>query len=81
MMVCVSTLTTAAVVGLETTFYQVSEDVGVVEVCAVVRNPTILCPIAFPFNVNFSTVDKTAGNYLLLWNNLYLICIHVQQWP
>ena len=52
---------TAAVVGLERTFYQVSEDVGVVEVCAVVRNPTIVCPIAFPFNISFSTADTTAG--------------------
>ena len=62
---------TAAVVGLETTFYQVSENVGVVNVCAVVRNPPIMCPIAFPFNVNLSTADKSAGN----------VCIHVQQWP
>ena len=57
---------TDAVVGLERTFYQASEDVGVVEVCAIVRNPTIVCPIAFPFNINFSTADTTAGNTLPL---------------
>ena len=51
-----------AVVGLERTFYQVSENVGVVEVCAVVRNPTIMCPISFPFAMRFSTADGTAGN-------------------
>ena len=48
--------------GLERTVYQVSESVGVVEVCAVVRNPTIVCPIAFPFTISFSTADGTAGN-------------------
>ena len=41
----------AAVVDLERTFYQVSEDVGVVEVCAIVYNPSGACPITFPFNV------------------------------
>ena len=56
---------TAAVVGLEKTSYQVPENVGVVEVCAFVRNPTIMCPIAFPFNISFSTANITAGNSLL----------------
>ena len=53
---------TAAVVGLERTFYQISEDVGVVEICAIARNSTIVCPIAFPFNISFSKTDTTAGN-------------------
>ena len=65
-MVSVSTFTcdyyTAAVVGLERTFYQLSEDTGVVEVCAIVTNPTIDCPIDFPFNISFSKTDTTAGN-------------------
>ena len=52
-----------AVVGLERTFYQVAENVGVVEVCAVVRNPTIVCPISFPFTIRFLTADGTAGNF------------------
>ena len=47
--------------GLEKTFYQVSEDVGVVEVCAIVYSPTIFCPISFPFNVSLSTGDDSAG--------------------
>ena len=55
----------AAVVGLEKTFYSVSEDVGVVEVCAIVYSPIIDCPIAFPFNVGLSTRDNTAGNILV----------------
>ena len=53
--------TSEAVVGLEKTMYSVSEDVGVVEVCAIVYSPTIDCPIAFPFNVSLSTSDRTAG--------------------
>ena len=50
-----------AVVGLERTLYQVSEDVGVVEVCAIVFSPSSPCPIAFPFNVRLSTDDGSAG--------------------
>ena len=55
------TFTSEAVVGLERTFYSVSEDVGVVEVCAIVYSPTIDCPIAFPFNVSLSTSEGSAG--------------------
>ena len=47
--------------GLEKTFYQVSEDVGVVEVCAIVYSPNITCPIAFPFDVRLRTLDSSAG--------------------
>ena len=51
----------SAIVGLERTFYQVSEDVGVVEVCAIVYSPNITCPIQFAFNINLSTSDGSAG--------------------
>ena len=51
----------AAVVGLEETLYHVSEDVGVVEVCAIVYSPNIACPIAFPFNVTLTTANDTAS--------------------
>ena len=47
-----------AVVGLEETFYRVSEDVGVVVVCAIVYSPDIECPIQFPFNVSLSTTGN-----------------------
>ena len=47
--------------GLERTFYNVSEGVGVVELCVVVYEPDIICPIEFPFNVRLSTADGTAG--------------------
>ena len=48
-------------VGLEETFYQVTEGVGVVEVCAVVYSPDIPCPINFPFSAVLSTKNDTAG--------------------
>ena len=56
---------TDAVVGLEETYYNVSEGVGVVEVCAIVYEPVGACPIAFPFTVLLSTIDDTAGVYIL----------------
>ena len=55
-------LPAATVVGLERTFFSVSEDVGVVELCAGVYFPVIDCPIAFPFDVRLSTRNDTAGN-------------------
>ena len=52
-----------AIMGLGRTFYQVSEDVGVVEVCAIVYRPNgnLDCPITFPFDVSLSTGDDSAG--------------------
>ena len=64
-----SSMHAAAVVGLERTFYQVSESVGVAEVCVIVRNPTIVCPIAFPFTIRFLTADGTAGNFGIYFTN------------
>ena len=58
--------TAEGVVGLEVTFYQVSEDVDVVEVCAIVYSPTIDCPITFPFDVPLSTRDGSAGTHCTL---------------
>ena len=54
-----------AEVGLETTAYEVDEDVVVVEVCAVVLSPSIPCPIDFPFDVALSTNNGSAG---IQWN-------------
>ena len=52
-----------AVVGLEPTFYRVSEGGGFVEVCAVVYHPYVLeCPTDFAFDVDFSTSDGSAGS-------------------
>ena len=63
---CESTIffSPAALVGLEETFYRVSEGVGFVEVCAIVYSPNgnLVCPIDFAFEVDFSTSDGSAGN-------------------
>ena len=48
-------------VGLERTLYQISEDVGVVEVCAVAYSQNITCPIEYAFNINLLTTDGSAG--------------------
>ena len=59
-----------AMVGLESTLYTVSEDEGLVEVCAVVYSPSGDCPITYPFNVVLSTEDgiepNRAGMYVSL---------------
>ena len=64
-----------AVVGLEQTFFRVSEDVGVVELCANVSSPVIDCPIAFPFEVHLTTHDGSAGLVSLV-PRLFLLCTH-----
>ena len=50
----------SAVVGLEKTTYNVSEDVGEVEICAVVQNASN-CHIPFSFIISMSTMDGSAG--------------------
>ena len=51
-----------AVVGLEETFISVEEDVGIIELCAIVYEPgDEICPIVFPFAVSLTTSDDTAG--------------------
>ena len=51
-------------VGLERSFYQVSEDVGAVNVCAVIKfyNSNVNCPVPFFFDIKLSTGDGSAGN-------------------
>ena len=52
------------VVRLEQTFFNVSEDAGVVEICARVYEPADPnCPIEFPFDVRLATRNNTAGTY------------------
>ena len=60
---CESTIvfSSVAVVGLEDTFYMVSEGVGFVEVCAIVYHLVFECPIDFNFDVDFSASDGSAG--------------------
>ena len=53
-----------AVVGLDRTFYEVPDDVGVVTMCAIIYIPDIICPIQFAFNVTLSTSDESAGIHI-----------------
>ena len=65
-------------VGLEKTFYEVSELVGMVEVCTIVFVPTVcVCPIQFSFNVTFSTADNLSGNttYMMQASNDSLLLV------
>ena len=54
---------TDAVVGLEEGPQRVYDDVGVVQLCAVVTRPNINCPITFAFSVVIRTADGSAGIY------------------
>ena len=42
-----------AVVDLERVIYQVTEG-NAVQVCAIVRNPNVTCPVTFSFDINLS---------------------------
>ena len=48
-------------VGLEKTFYNISESVGMIEVCAIVHSPMVECPIEFPFDVRLTATNGSAG--------------------
>jgi hypothetical protein len=52
-----------AAVGLERTFYNVSEGVGAMNVCAIVYSPIVPCPVNFSFDVSLSTnYDCSSAN-------------------
>ena len=69
---CALLLHTVAVVGLQPTSYQVSENAGAVMVCVAVSSPDIACPIAFPFNVKITTLSGSAGNNADLIENIHV---------
>ena len=48
-------------VGLESTSYKVGENFREVEVCVTLQRVTSGCAIGFPFSVNLSTTDGSAG--------------------
>ena len=51
---------------MERAVYQVSEDEGSVEVCAVIRSPPgVECPVDFSVSVTITTSDETAGIYFI----------------
>ena len=68
--------------GLERTFYQVSEGDGVVEVCATVNEPNgnLDCPVTFPFEVNISTRDGSAGTILCYIAPHILVNMYILQY-
>ena len=53
-------------VGFEETFYQVNETTGTVEICVVVYEPDIDCPIQMEFTVSFETGAETAGTCMYI---------------
>ena len=64
------------IVGLNETRYYVNEETGMVTVCVAVMEPTIDCPVSFPFSVTMQTIHDTAGiidtcQYCLI-NMLYI---------
>ena len=72
----------AAVVGLEETFYRVSEGVGFVEVCAIVYHPNgnLACPIDFAFEADFSTSDGSAGSVTVEFHNIHVFFLQCLPW-
>ena len=46
-------------VGLERTFYNVSEGNEPLKICVIVVHPDIICPVQFPFNLFFSVIEGT----------------------
>jgi len=55
-----------ATVGFEETVYEANEASGMVEICAVVYEPNVDCPVEFDFNVTFQTRDGSAGTCIIL---------------
>ena len=79
---CYVNIISVATVGLKRTLYRALENDGVVEVCAVVVSPNILCPIEFPFIISFSTTDSSAGanvEYRMEYTLIeLLVTVHMQ---
>ena len=58
--------------GLEKTYYPVSEEtIGRLEICVAVYS-SVNCPIEFPFAVTLTAIDGTAGMYVVnVWCYVY----------
>ena len=56
----------AATIGFESTNYTVNENQGQVNICVAVLDPKIQMPASFPFQVEFSTANETAGLFLYI---------------
>ena len=55
-----------AEIGFETEECVVAEDDGELEVCVVIHNPLLDCPVVFPFELMISTTPGTAGVYIII---------------
>ena len=67
-------------IGFEERFYQVNETSGTVELCAVVFEPDVDCPIEFAFNVTFETSDISAGTCMSIIF-MYQSIFHLHHFP
>lgn len=56
----------AVEVGLQYQAYTVMETRGHVEVCVIVANPAITCPVAYNFSVLLVIIAGSAGMYHML---------------
>ena len=59
-----------AIIALEVEECDVSEDEGTVNVCVVILDPEIPCPVEFSFNLVFITNSITAGIYTTYYIHL-----------
>ena len=62
-----------ATVGLQKTVYEVDENVGTVQLCAIVHRPNMSCPITFAFDIPVTT---SKGNDINFSNICHLQCWH-----
>ena len=64
----------AITVGIEKPDYQVAENTGSIQVCAVIRDPRdASCPVDFPISFIFLTSDDSAGTANIIIN----ICAYI----
>lgn len=64
----------AATIGFESISYTVNENQGQVEICVAVLDPKIQMPASFPFQVEFSTTNETAGLFLYAYVHIHHAC-------
>ena len=68
-----------AVIALELEDCDVSEDEGTVNVCVVVVEPNIVCPVEFPFELILKTSPITAGTIFIQYHTLTNDFVHSQR--
>ena len=63
--ILISCIFAEVTIGLENTAFTATEGIGTIKVCVNLNCPGTRpnCSVSFPFGVNFSTVDDTAGTH------------------